>query len=341
MKKAILISLISVILVSAFVAVKYYITFYQPNTIENNAEIYIYENESYSDFLETLFDSNVLAKTKTFKKAADKLGLADVLKPGHYLVPASLTNKELIRIFANGYQTPINLVVKGYVRNWESMAAYFGERLQSDSTAFINTLRDEALMKELGFTKESYLGLMIPDTYEVWWTITPEDLLRRMKKEYDAFWDESRKAKAKAIGLTQDEVMTLASIVIEESKYEPEMPTIAGVYINRLNRGMKLQADPTVKYALNSSGITRILTKHLAINSPYNTYVYAGLPPGLITIAPKVAIDAVLNYQHHKYLYFCAKDTFDGQHNFAASYAEHLRNARAYQKALSASNASK
>ncbi len=221
------------------------------------------------------------------------------------------------------------------------MASYLGKRLLADSTAFITALKDKALMDSLGFKKETYLSVFIPDTYEVWWTISPKDLILRMKKEYDAFWNESRTAKARQIGLSKDQVMTLASIVIEETKYEPEMPTVAGVYINRLNKGMLLQADPTVLFALNQEGVTRVLNKHLEIDSPYNTYRYAGLPPGPITIAPKAAIEAVLNYQHHNYLYFCAKDTFDGQHNFAVSYADHLKNARAYQRALSALTSSK
>jgi UPF0755 protein len=195
---------------------------------------------------------------------------------------------------------------------------------------------DAAANREIGLDADNIICLFIPNTYEIYWTTPAEGIVKRMKKEYDAFWNESRTAKAKAIGLTKDEVMTLASIVIEETKYEPEMPTVAGVYINRLKKGMLLQADPTVLYALNEEGVTRVLNKHLEIDSPYNTYRYPGLPPGPITIAPKAAIDAVLNYQHHNYLYFCAKDTFDGQHNFAVTYTDHLKNARAYQRALSA-----
>ena len=341
MKKTILLILTGLLLITAVFAINYYRTFYKPNTVANDAEIYVYEGGSYEAFLDSLFSHGIVKDRKSFRTASDKLGLAPVLKAGHYVISEGLTNKELIRIFANGWQTPIKLQVKGYIRTPENMASYLGKRLEADSTAFMAALNDTGLMKSLGFKKETYLSVFIPDTYEVWWTISPEDLVKRMKKEYDAFWNESRTAKAEQIGLTRDQVMTLASIVIEETKYEPEMPTVAGVYINRLKKGMLLQADPTVLYALNEEGVTRVLNKHLQIDSPYNTYLYPGLPPGPITIAPKSAIDAVLNYQHHNYLYFCAKDTFDGQHNFAVTYSDHLKNARAYQRALSAMTSSR
>ena len=341
MKKAILLLIAALLIIGALVGFNYYRTFYKPNSVANDADIYVYANGTYDAFLDSLFASGAVKDRSTFTKAAGKLGLADVLKAGHYNLKPGLTNKEIVRVFANGYQTPVKLQVKGYIHTPEAMAGYLGKRLHDDSTAFVNALHDTELMKSMGFKKETYLSVFIPDTYEVWWTISPEDLIKRMKKEYDAFWNESRTAKAKSIGLTRDEVMTLASIVIEETKYEPEMPTVAGVYINRLNKGMLLQADPTVKFALNQEGVTRILNKHLQTDSPYNTYLYPGLPPGPITIAPKSAIEAVLNYQHHNYLYFCAKDTFDGQHNFAVTYADHLRNARAYQRALSARTSSR
>jgi UPF0755 protein len=341
MKKAILLLIAVLLIIGALVGFNYYRTFYKPNSVANDADIYVYADGTYDAFLDSLFASGAVKDRSTFTKAAGKLGLADVLKAGHYNLKPGLTNKEIVRVFANGYQTPVKLQVKGYIHTPEAMAGYLGKRLHDDSTAFVNALHDTELMKSMGFKKETYLSVFIPDTYEVWWTISPEDLIKRMKKEYDAFWNESRTAKARSIGLTKDEVMTLASIVIEETKYEPEMPTVAGVYINRLNKGMLLQADPTVKFALNQEGVTRILNKHLQTDSPYNTYLYPGLPPGPITIAPKSAIEAVLNYQHHNYLYFCAKDTFDGQHNFAVTYADHLRNARAYQRALSARTSSR
>ena len=177
--------------------------------------------------------------------------------------------------------------------------------------------------------------MFIPNTYEVYWTVTPEEFLERMHKEYEKFWNEERTAKAEQTGLTRTEVSTLASIVIEETKYEPEMPVIAGVYMNRLHKDMLLQADPTVKYAVGDESLTRVLNRHLTVDSPYNTYKYKGLPPGPITIPTVAAIDAVLNYQHHNYLYFCAKSSLDGQHAFATSLAGHMENAKRYHKAVS------
>jgi len=166
----------------------------------------------------------------------------------------------------------------------------------------------------------------------VYWTISPQHLLNRLHHEYEVFWDSTRLAKANEIGLTPMEVSTLASIVIEETKFNSELPVVAGVYMNRLRRGMALQADPTVRYLVGPD-VTRILRSHLQIDSPYNTYKYAGLPPGPITIAPIKAIDAVLNYQRHNYIYFCANPSFDGHHSFSSSFAEHQANAAAYRAA--------
>ena len=264
------------------------------------------------------------------------MGLKENFKPGLYKVKGGLSNKAIVRMFANGWQVPMDLPLKGYIRNDETMAGYLGARLEADSTEFLAAMRDHELIGEFGFNKATILSVFLPDTYQVYWTVTPADFLRRMKKEYDTFWNKSRTDKAADIGLSKDQVMTLASIVIEETKYEPEMPTVAGVYINRINRGIPLQADPTIKFALNKPGITRILNQDLKIESPYNTYIHTGLPPGPITIAPKVAIDAVLNYKRHNYIYFCAKETFDGQHNFSETYSEHINNARAYHAALNA-----
>ena len=176
--------------------------------------------------------------------------------------------------------------------------------------------------------------MFIPNTYEVFWTITGEDLLKRMRREYDRFWNEQRKDKAKSIGLTQKQVSTLASIVNEETANADEMPLVAGVYMNRLRIGMPLQADPTLFFAAKDYSIRRVLKKHTKIESPYNTYKYRGLPPGPIAVPTIEAIDAVLHYRHHNYLYFCAKEDFSGYHNFAVTLGDHMKNARRFQRAL-------
>ena len=181
--------------------------------------------------------------------------------------------------------------------------------------------------------RQTFMAMFIPNTYEVYWNCSVNDLLQRMKRESDRFW-ASRDAKLARCGLTRNEAITLASIVYEETKRQSEMPVVAGVYINRLRRGMPLQADPTVKFALGDFSLRRILHKHLEVDSPYNTYRVVGLPPGPICMPSIAAIDAVLNYQEHDYLYFCAKEDLSGAHNFARTLAEHNRNARAYAAAL-------
>lgn len=314
----------------------YYLTFLKPNSSEESRPVLIYSQSDYSTALDSIKSSGAVADWNRFQKAARKMELERSFKPGRYIIGKGLSNKAIVRIIANGWQKPMNLQLRGYIRSLDLLASYLSKRLEADSTEFASAFHDKLIQESLGFDEKSMIGMFLPDTYELYWTVTPEDFLRRMKREYDSFWNDERLKKATEAGLSQQEVMTLASIVIEETKYEPEMARVAGVYINRLNKGMLLQADPTVKFALNQAGVKRILNEHLKVDSPYNTYIYKGLPPGPITIAPKSAIDAVLNYEHHDYLYFCAKESFNGQHNFAKNYGEHMKNARAYQRALTA-----
>lgn len=324
------------IIIAGAAAWRYYTIFQKTNVNEGGGTFQIYNDYSYEDMIKAIDTCGALINTKHFIQAAKSMKLEEGFKDGNYVIKAGMNNKAIVRMLQHGWQTPIYITLSGYIRSYESLASKFGAQLEADSAAFASILLSENTMSEYGFKKETFLGMFIPNTYEVYWTSTPKEMLDRMKKEYDAFWNESRCAKAAEIGLSKEEVSTLASIVIEETKYEPEMPTIAGVYMNRLKKGMLLQADPTVKFALNDASVRRILNVHLKVDSPYNTYKYKGLPPGPITIPPIVALDAVLNYQRHNYIYFCARDTFDGQHFFATSYTEHLKNARRYQKALTA-----
>jgi UPF0755 protein len=195
-------------------------------------------------------------------------------------------------------------------------------------------LNDPVYCESLGFTPTTIKAMFIPNTYEVYWNISAENLIERMKREYDAFWTESRRELAQKIRLTPLEVSILASIIEEESAMTDEYPTIAGLYINRLHRGMPLQADPTVKYALGDFTIQRMLKEHLQVDSPYNTYLYTGLPPGPLRIPSPKGLESVLNYQKHNYLYMCAKEDFSGRHNFAVSLSEHNRNAERYHAEL-------
>lgn len=203
-----------------------------------------------------------------------------------------------------------------------------------DSATVASALTDSLTCARLGYTPQTIACLFIPNTYEVYWDMTLDQFLARMTKEKDRFWNDERRQKAKDIGLTPEEVVTLASIVDEETAKNDEKPIIAGLYMNRLKRGMLLQADPTVKYAVGDFTLQRILYRHLEVDSPYNTYKYAGLPPGPLRIPSIRAIDGVLNYTHHNYLYMCAKEDLSGRHNFARTLAEHSRNAQRYQSAL-------
>ena len=232
-----------------------------------------------------------------------------------------------------GYQEPMNLVV-GSVRQLDRLARNVGRQLMTDSADIARLLTDSLHIASLGYDRQTLPALFIPNTYEVYWDMPAEDFLQRMVQEHERFWNKDRRAKAQALGMTPAEVATLASIVEEETNAKEEKPIVAGLYINRLQRGMPLQADPTVRFAIGDFGRQRVTYADLTLDSPYNTYRYTGLPPGPIRIPTPEGLDAVLDYARHNYLYMCAKEDFSGRHNFASNYADHLRNARRYQQAL-------
>lgn len=232
-----------------------------------------------------------------------------------------------------GYQEPVNLTI-GNVRTLDRLARSVGKQLMIDSTEVATVMNNSAFQKQMGYQKETLSSLFIPETYQVYWNMSVDEFFERMQKEHTKFWNQERLAKAEAIGMTPTEVSTLASIVEEETNNNEEKPMVAGLYINRLHKGMPLQADPTIKFALQDFGLRRITNEHLNINSPYNTYLNTGLPPGPIRIPTPIGIDAVLNHAKHDYIYMCAKEDFSGTHNFASNYTEHMRNARKYWKAL-------
>ncbi len=220
----------------------------------------------------------------------------------------------------------------------DDLAGRLAKNLAADSTQFAQAFHDENLCESFGDATATLAWQIIPNTSAVFWDITPKGLLTRMQKESRAFWTDKRRAQAQAAGLTEQEVITLASIVDQETANDAEKPMVAGMYLNRLHQGMKLQADPTVKFALRQFGLRRIMHNHLTADSPYNTYKYAGLPPGPIAIPAMSSIEAVLNFARHDYIYMCAKEDFSGTHNFATTYEEHLENAARYAKALNERN---
>ena len=255
------------------------------------------------------------------------------VRTGCYRVAPGTKCLSLYRQLARGMQEPIQLVVPTS-RTVDRLAAVLSQSLMVDSAEIASALTDSTYCAHRGYTTASIPALFIPNTYEVYWDTSVDKFVERMERENLRFWTAERKQKALAVGLTHEEVATLASIVDEETANDAEKPLIAGLYINRLRRGMPLQADPTVKFAVGDFSLRRILSKHLRMESPYNTYLHQGLPPGPIRIASIAGLEAVLNCAEHNYLYMCAKEDFSGTHNFAATLQEHYKNARRYVKAL-------
>lgn len=259
-------------------------------------------------------------------------------KPGHYRFAQRISNRDLIRRLQYGEETPIKLSFTQSIRTREQLAGYMGEKLMLDSAEVIMRLNDKDYMAHFGLKPETAVCLFIPNTYEVYWTMSADQLFARMHKEYQRFWNEERQAKATKLGLTPVEVATIASIIASETNKKEEYPTIASIYINRLNKGIALQACPTVIFAIGDFSIRRVLKRHLQIDSPYNTYKNRGLPPGPIRLARPDIIDAVLNAPKTDYLYMCANPDFSGTHVFSSTYAKHSAVARQYQRALNQRN---
>ena len=314
------------------------------------AIVFYYTCTAFSDKEETQYlyiDSDdtadsVLAKLQPMANRHSQDGLSTIfrhldynkkVRTGRYAIEPGMPIFQVYRRLRSGQQTPLMLTIPES-RTEEKLAAALGKRLMIDSTAIAQLLDDSIYCSRLGYTTYTVMAMFVPNTYEVYWDVTVEQLLQRMKSEHDAFWNKERRAKAEALGLTVDEVCTLASIVDEETANNDEKPMIAGMYLNRLKEGMPLQADPTVKFALGDFTLRRIYRNMLTTDNPYNTYTHEGLPPGPIKIASVKGIDAVLNRTPHDYLYMCAKEDFSGTHNFARTYSEHLANAARYTRAL-------
>ena len=288
-----------------------------------------------SQVLDSLAAGAGTLRPNSLKRAFAKMEVEQKMKPGRYVVEPSSVSMYVARMLVFGWQTPQNMTLSGTLRKKDRIAQRIGSQMMVDSAAVADALNDEAFLAEYGFTPENVFALILPDTYEMYWTASVKEIFDRFKKEYDAFWTDERLAKAKAQGLTQMQVSVMASIVSGETLKTFEYPIIAGVYLNRYKKGMKLQADPTIAFCYDYT-LDRILKKHLTVDSPYNTYKHVGLPPAPINVPPKACLEAVLNPESHKYIYFCASPAFDGTHRFAVTYSEHLKNARAFQRELTA-----
>jgi len=302
---------------------------------QDTVVFYSHTGEGFHEVYNDLVESGWIRSPKGLQWLAQKKSYPDLVKPGRYVLESGWSGVRLIDHLRSGKQEEVNLVFNT-MRTFERLAGVIGRQIEPDSAEMLACFSDTIWYDSIGMSPEHWFTLYLPDTYKMYWTTTPRQFMERMKKEYDRFWNEERRQKAASAGLTPDEVVTLASIVQEETFKTDEMATVAGVYMNRLKIGMRLQADPTVIFAMKDKDIRRVLHRHLRIDSPYNTYKIKGLPPGPIRIPSRAAIEATLNFEKHRYLYFCAKDDFSGYHAFASSYSEHLRNARKYQRALDA-----
>jgi UPF0755 protein len=301
--------------------------------VRSNYVLLISENDTYESIKDQLLKDEILLSERAFKWVAKKKNYSNFIKPGRYELKRGMTTNELVNMLRSGAQEPVNITFNN-LRFKEDLAGKVSKYIQADSLSILALFENEAQIKSWGFTTETFRTMFIPNTYEMYWTTTAQDFAERMHTEYKRFWNEERLAKAKELNISPSEVSILASLVESETIKKDELQRVAGLYVNRLKRGILLQADPTVKYAVGDFSIKRVLNKHLEIESPYNTYKYVGLPPGPICFPAIQSIDAVLNYENHKYLYMCAKEDFSGYHNFAKTLRQHNRNANIYRKAL-------
>ena len=319
---------------------------YSDNKLPNfrrETELFVFPEMTPAEVLAAIPDSLVrrpASLRRVFRKAfGNDLDDGSVIRPGHYVIDPARPSVYVPRMLRAGWQTPVKLVLSGSLRQKGEIARKIGRQLLLDSATVFHVLNDSAALAPFGFTPRDVFSLFNPDTYELYWTASVEEVLQKQKASWDAFWTPENLEKARARGLTPKEVSILASIVKGESNYAPEYPAIAGVYLNRLHCRMKLQADPTVAFCFDYT-LNRIYRKHLEVDSPYNTYLHEGLPPGPICVPTRACLQAVLDPDRHGYLFFCASPALDGTHKFATTLAEHNRNAREFQRALDARSAS-
>ena len=335
-RKVIISFIVLILLFGGLLAHRLYSYAYQPNiTLNKKSEqfIYIPTNSKFSDIIRILSDKGLLIDKNSFEWVAEKKNYKYNIKAGRYFINRELNNNELINLLRSGMQVPVKVTFNN-LRTKQQLAGKIASQIEADSLAIMQNLSDTTFLIETGLNPNNLNCLFIPNTYELYWNTSSKQFVDRMQKEYDKFWNNERLKKAAKIGLTKFEVSTLASIVEMESYKKDERPIIAQLYLNRLKKGMKLQSDPTIIFAIGDFTIRRVLTKDLRIDSPYNTYLHKGLPPGPICIPSINAIDAVLNATKNEYLFMCAKEDFSGYHNFAKTSKEHSKNAKKYRRAL-------
>lgn len=323
-------------LLITFIFYGYQIAFTPNILIEKQDQLFVVRSgATYRQVVDDLYKGKFINDIVSFSFVARLYGYDKEIRPGRFMLRSGMTNIQAVKVLTSGRLEAVKVTFSN-ARKVEDLYEKITKNVGVSPAEFKDALHDFIDNNPEGFTSETIIAMFIPNTYEVYFNVSPEDLVHKLYQEYKLFWNEERLTKAKAIGLTPIEVSTLASIVLAENHREDEAPRIAGLYMNRLKMNMALQADPTLVYAVGDFSIKRVLNEHKEIDSPYNTYKYVGLPPGPINM-PKVSmIDAVLNYETHKYIYMCSREDFSGYHNFANNYDEHMRNARKYQRALTA-----
>lgn len=318
-----------------------YRTIYQPNVNLGDKKsefIYIPTGSKFEDVLNILTENDILKSKSSFSWLAEKKKYNKSVKPGKYRILATMGNNALINLLMAGIQEPVEINFSG-IRSMQQLTSRLYRRIEADSMQLYYAFNDNALLKKYNFNRENIQAIMIPDEYKFYWNTSAEQFLDKMYEAYTEFWNKARKAKAQKMNLTLNEVSILASIVQSEQCCDnEEKKVIAGLYLNRLKKGKELESDPTVIYAIGNFSIQRVNFNQLRFNSPYNTYMHKGLPPGPIAFVQKSSIDAVLNYNKNNYFYMCAKEDFSGRHNFAIDYNEHLKNAKKYREALNKRN---
>lgn len=328
-KKILLSSVLLLILVILFISWK----FFGPAFSTSKGEyFYIRTGSDYAEVKQELLNKEILPKTTWFDWVSKILKYKNI-KPGRYKFSTGMSLFTFVRILKNGTQTPVSFVITK-LRTQEDLAKKVGALFECDSTQMISFIKNEDSLKSIGLDTNTAMSVAMPYTYSIRWNVTPKKIFQNFVVAYKSFWNDKRQQKADSIHLTPTQVSILASIIEEETNRKDDKLNIASVYLNRLATGMPLQADPTIKFALKDFKLKRIYNTQLSVVSPYNTYINKGLPPGPICTPSVETIDAVLNAPKTNYLYFVAKSNFDGGSVFSSSYAEHLKNAKAYQQAL-------
>ncbi|HOW26704.1 MAG TPA: endolytic transglycosylase MltG [Bacteroidales bacterium] len=333
--KILLFIFLGLVTVFTFVVLMVYQIWFKPNVIvhgQPETSLYIRTNATFDQVKDSLYSHGFILHHRTFEWLAGKKQYPQQVEPGRYILRSGMNNNDLINMLRAGLQTPVQVIVNN-IRLKKDLAGKVSRQLETDSLTLLQLLSDSVYLSEYGLDTETSLTMFIPNTYEFYWNTDAKDFFERMNKEYGKFWDMEREKKRIRTGMTRQQVSILASIIEKETLKNDEKARMAGVYMNRLRDAWKLQADPTVVFVVGDFKMTRVLTRHTRIDSPYNTYLYEGLPPGPICVPSIASIDAVLNYEEHDYYYFCAREDFSGYHNYARTYNQHLVNAGKYQRA--------